>query len=80
MPTNDEIKKKYQDEEKGIYYSFNTPKVIDTMLNEARLDTANQIFKVIDRYEVTKYKPESHGIAWLPFDEYQALKNKFKVD
>ena len=50
------------------------------MLNEARSDTAKQIFKVIDRYEVTKYKPESHGIAWLPFDEYQALKKKYEVD
>lgn len=75
MATNDEIIRKHNLEGAG-----GLGIEVNEALNEARSDTAKQIFKVIDRYEVTKYKPESHGIAWLPFDEYQALKKKYEVD
>ena len=82
MPTNDEIIDKEderlgREKEEDNRFGYQS---VNRMLNEARADTAKQIFAVIDKYEITKYKPNSHGIAWLPYDEYQALKHKYKVD
>ena len=85
MTTNDEIKKKYQDEEKGIYYSFNTTKVIDTMLNEARADTAQQIFKELDKIVCKNHKGSAtFGIAKnmdvIHVEDYEALKKKHNIE
>lgn len=89
MPTNEEIKKEYQDESKGIYHSFNTTRVIDDMLDKAKAegykegqaDTAKQIFKKFeDKVIFIRGNNEDIGIFLSSAKNYFALKKEYKIE
>jgi hypothetical protein len=82
MTTNEEIKRKYQDEKKGKYYSFNTPSVIEDMLDEARADERIKTFeKCITEVEKLRIvdRLTTHSIEYNEIiDEVKARLEEFQ--
>ena len=87
MPTNDEIIEKYTElviskddgDEVEAIVNWNR----EVALNEARADTANQIFaelrKIITLFPNNIGEPDIK-VIFLESDEYKALKKKYGVD
>ena len=91
MPTNEEIKKEYQDESKGIYHSFNTTRVIDDMLDKAKAegykegqaDTAKQIFKKIEDMTLNASGKCNNPMCIYgdeAEEQYWALKKEYNIE
>jgi hypothetical protein len=85
MVTNDEIiKKKYYNIRKSPMPNYYNNKhvifqiyAIEEMLNEARADTAKQIFAELDNVKCIICKRK---FLITHYKQYEALKNRFKVD
>ena len=80
MVTNDEIIKKYSLNPNGAVEQLNCS--LDTLMNESRKDTINQILKLLDRKEVwifdTVYYPMQNTLVMseMQYSEFKILIKK----
>ena len=80
MVTNDEIIKKYSLNPNGAVEQLNCS--LDTLMNESRQDTINQILKLLDRKEVwifdTVYYPMQNTLVMseMQYSEFKILIKK----
>lgn len=73
MPTNDEIEQKHR-EFRRMYGFADWDKEVDVMLNEARADTAKQIFADLEKNDT------GYGDIVLAKEELQALKKQYNIE
>ena len=75
MPTNDEIKQKASEKEWDYSASFKdkADDYENYLMNEARADTAKQIFKELEEIELDSY-------YLMENEKYEALKKKYKIE
>lgn len=80
MVTNDEIIKKYSLNPNGAVEQLNCS--LDTLMNESRKDTINQILKLLDRKEVwifdTVYYPMQNALVMseMQYSEFKTVIKK----
>ena len=94
MPTNDEIKQKLKRENPARVWELDEP-ALTNALDEARADTAKQIFKELDKFILEHDNGNSENLEDFIFqsleysdkdeeeiakEDYLELKKKYKVD
>ena len=80
MPTNDEIKQKLKRENPARVWELDEP-ALTNALDEARADTAKQIFKELDTIRIPNACEYCMDDAVLKDDDvYIALKKEFNIE